>query len=104
MPDSDPVSSAKRNLSRNGLRGDRFLRVLFSADLSSLDVLEGDFGTMTPESVLEGVIFRLAAIRRAGFRTELYPYATLREWCPTYLLTPGIAVPIIITYMNDCLR
>jgi hypothetical protein len=35
--------SENRKLSRNGLRGDRFLHVLFSADLFSLDVLEADF-------------------------------------------------------------
>ena len=28
-----------------------------------------DFGTMTPESVLEGMIFRVAVICRADFRT-----------------------------------
>ena len=30
---------------------------------------ERDFGTMTPESVLEGMIFRVAVICRADFRT-----------------------------------
>jgi hypothetical protein len=38
-------SSATRKLARNGLRGDRFLRVVFSPDLFSVDVLEEDFWT-----------------------------------------------------------
>jgi len=77
LVDERITNSVNSSLISPGKRGNRTSQVMVrnlsgnptNQELARRNFPQPDFGTMTPESVLEGMIFRVAVICRADFRT-----------------------------------